>query len=217
MFNCALILIKFICHTSRSQAVCSQINVIRPEQELKHHTLVPDRYIWISNWISHQTNKISKTFLISMAPEARLAASAIGHRGQSQRWVAVFHLSLCKFLERSSKHKEENDKKVLSDYLRSGDLGQAVVCIPFFPSPYLFSSWKTMWGTASVHCVGEMQSLTSLLAVQQCTLQQPVMCRLLPHICIIIYFFLFFFFPTLEYTWCVKMVGLCLSNVLFHF
>lgn len=116
MFNCALILIKFICHTSRSQAVCSQINVIRPEQELKHHTLIPDRYIWISNWISHQTKKTSKTFLMSMAPDTCLAASAIGHRGQSQRCVAVFHLSLCKFLESSSKHKEENAKKLLTTW-----------------------------------------------------------------------------------------------------
>lgn len=142
MFNCALILIKFICHTSRSQAVCSQINVIRPEQELKHHTLVPDRYIWISNWISHQTNKISKTFLISMAPEARLAASAIGHRGQSQRWVAVFHLSLCKFLERSSKHKEENDKKSSLWLLEVRGFGSGSGFHSFLPLPLLVLQLK---------------------------------------------------------------------------
>lgn len=88
-----------------------------------------------------------------------------------------------------------------------------MVFISYFPPSYLFSCWKTMWGKASIHCVGERQSLTSLLAVQQCTLQQPVMCRLLPHICIII--FSFFFAP--ESTWHIKMVTRCLNSAQFRF
>lgn len=121
------------------------------------------------------------------------------HRGQSKRRVVAFRLSLSKFPEHSSPPKnfskaKKTSYRLLNQASRVGRWwGQAVVFTPYFPPSYLFSCWKTMWGKVSVHCVGERQSLTSLLAVQQCTLQQPVMCRLLPHICIIIFFSFFFY------------------------
>lgn len=49
MFNCALILIKFICHPSYNQALCSHINVSRVKYGDIHH---PDRHVGMSQLCS---------------------------------------------------------------------------------------------------------------------------------------------------------------------
>lgn len=198
MFNCALILIKFICHTSRSQAVCSQINVIRPEQELKHHTLVSDRFIWISNcsgWATRLAKQI-ETFLMSTATVAhvsppRLKDTEVKAKGRYLQFSSCSASSLGTVNHLKCFKSKKTYYWLLN--LGSGvDQRFSFLAPPTPSSPHYLFCWKAMQGKASAHCVGERQSLTSLLAVQQCTLQQPVMCRLLPHICITIFHFFFF-------------------------
>lgn len=174
-------------------------------------------------WISHQASKTSKTFLMSMASVTyvsppMLKDTQVKAKGSNLPFTSCSASSLSVVVGLKRKKIKKINKyfslTIQSPHRPGEQSGQAVAFIPFFPHSYLFSCWKTMWGKASVHCLGEMQSLTSLLAVQQCTLQQPVMCRLLPYICTI---FFLFFFPTPESTWCIKMVEHCLNSTQFHF